>query len=405
MGSKQTCMILRYGCILFLILPGVITIINCGGGDIGDIPDFVHEDRLYTSVATGDLNNDGLSDIVAVFNGPGSYPQRSFISILLQDPNNPGSFQQSGQYAVGYWAWSIAIGDLNDDGYPDLVAANQLSDSISILFQNASSPGIFLSAVDFRTGRYPEQVAIGDMNGDGLNDIVAADDRTSIILQDAGAPGTFFLSTSLNLRSNSVAIGDLNADNFLDLATTRASTGAVAVSLQDPINPGQFLPAKYFATGNQPTFVAIGYIDDDLLHDLVVVNYGSPDGSIWASISILLQNNTLPGDFRLSGEYLTGQRTNMVVIEDLNADNLNDLVDVNDIHPGTTSVLFQNPNDPGKFLNPGYYSMFFQPLSLSVDDLNADSLPDIAVADDGILVLFQEPGRPGQFSAYVRVGG
>ena len=405
MGSKQTYMLLRYCCILFVILPGVITIINCGGGGFDDIPDFVYMDRMYTSVATDDLNNDGFSDIVAVFKGPGSYPQRSFISILLQNPNNPGSFQQSGLYAVGYWAWSIAIGDLNDDGYPDLVVANQLSDSISILFQNASSPGIFLSAFEFQTGIYPEQAAIGDINGDGFNDIVVADDRTSIILQDSGAPGTFFLFTSLNLRSNSVAIGDLNADNFLDLATTRGSTGAVAVSLQDPMNPGQFLPAKLFATGNQPTFVAIGYIDDDLLHDLVVVNYGSPDGSIWASISILLQNNAQPGDFLLSGEYITGQRTNMVVIEDLNADNLNDLVGVKDVHPGTTSVLFQNAKDPGKFLTPGYYSMFFQPLSVSVDDLNGDALPDIVVADDGVLVLFQNPSSPGQFSNYVRVGG
>jgi hypothetical protein len=49
--------------------------------------------------------------------------------------------------------------------------------------------------------------------------------------------------------------------------------------------------------------------------------------------------------------------------------------------------------------------MFFQPLSLSVDDLNDDSLPDIAVADDGVLVLFQKPSNPGQFYAYVRVGG
>jgi hypothetical protein len=402
--------IFRYTCALGVLFVGFMTIVGTGGG--WDIPESIYE-GMYTSIALDDLNGDGILDIAVTYtiidNPP---PHQSYISVILQDPLEPGSFQSPNHYAIGNDAWSIAIGDLNDDGLPDLAAANNSSNSISILFQDSAVPGTFLATKNFPTGIYPLHVAIGDINGDGLGDLLIADKNTSILLQDPSTPGTFLPATSLGLRSNCVAIGDLNTDNLPDLAITGAKDGAVAVLLQDATNPGEFLPATYFDTGPQPSFVSIGLIDGDLLPDLAVVNYGSPDGSVNGSVSVLLQNPSTPGSFLTPNNYVTGRRSDEVAIEDLNGDNLTDLAVVNSrsqssdfFDPGIVSVLLQNPSAAGTFHGPTDYEIFFQPLSIATGDLNGDSLSDIAVADDGANVLFQNPNSPGIFFPPIRAGG
>jgi hypothetical protein len=65
----------------------------------------------------------------------------------------------------------------------------------------------------------------------------------------------------------------------------------------------------------------------------------------------------------------------------------------------------QNLSSDGTFQDPTDYNMIFQSLSLAIGDLNGDSLPDIAVADDGALVLFQKPSSPAIFYPLKHVGG
>lgn len=398
----------RYSCLLCILVLGFITIVGSGQGDPW-YSESVYE-GMYTSIAIDDLNGDGALDIAitrVILDSPPPHP--SSIVVILQDPLKPGSFQTPDRYSVGYDAWSIAIGDLNDDGLPDLATANLKSDSVSILFQDSAEPDNFLDAINLPTGIRPRRVTIGDLNGDGLGDLVIADENTSILLQDSNTPGTFLSATTLGFYSNCVGIGDLNGDNLPDLAVTGAKAGTVAILLQDSINTGEFIPATYFNTGPQPHFVSIGYIDGDLLPDLAVVNSGSDSAN--GSVSVLLQDPSTPGSFLTLGNYVTGRSSDEAAIEDLNGDNLSDLVVVNsrglvnDYPIGTISVLLQNLSSDGTFQDPTDYNMIFQPLSLAIGDLNGDSLPDIAVADDGALVLFQKPSSPGIFYPPKHAGG
>ena len=143
--------------------------------------------------------------------------------------------------------------------------------------------------------------------------------------------------------------------------------------------------------------------------DLAVVNYGS--GSANDSVSVLLQDPGKPGSFRTATNYITGMTSDEVAIADVNGDNLSDLVVANswgivrNQNVGTISVLLQNPSSGGTFQDPTDYNMIFLPQSLAVGDLNGDNLPDIAVADDGAMLLFQKPGSPGIFSPPKRIGG
>ena len=406
--ENGTIKFFRYFCLLCVLILGFITIIGSGQEEPW-LPDSVYDD-MYTSIAIEDLNGDEALDIAVTRVDLGSSAAPSSIVVILQDPLKPGSFLTPKSYSVGYDAWSIAIGDLNDDGLPDLATANLKSDNVSILFQDSTEPGNFLAATNLPTGIRPRRVTIGDLNGDGLSDLVIAAKNTSILFQDSNTPGTFLSATTLGFYSNCVKIGDLNGDNLPDLAVTGAKEGTVAVLLQDTTNTEKFFSATYFNTGSQPYFVSIGYIDGDLLPDLAVVNSGSSSAN--GSVSVLLQDPGTPGNFLSSGNYVTGRSSDEVAIEDLNGDNLSDLVVVNSCgffegnhRVGTISVLVQNLSSGGTFQNPTDYDMIFQPLSLAIGDLNGDTLPDIAVADDGALVLFQKPSTPGIFYPPKHVGG
>ena len=85
---------------------------------------------------------------------------------------NTVSFNPAGTFGVCSAPYSVAVGDFNGDGKPDLVAANALSNNVSLLLNNGS--GGFTSAGNFGVGDNPYSVAVGDFNGDGKPDIVSA---------------------------------------------------------------------------------------------------------------------------------------------------------------------------------------------------------------------------------------
>lgn len=329
----------------------------------------------------------------------GSPPHSGYVAAIYQDPLSPGNFSETSLFHVGYDPQAVAVGDLNDDGLPDLVTANSSSDNISILFQDVGMPGNFLEATDIAAGDYPSDVAIGDLDGDGLLDLAIADHDLSILFQDPLNIGTFLPRVSLGVSSGSVAIGDLDGDLMLDLVVTQADTN-VKVLLQDPATPGTFLPAVGFAAGDQPISVAIGDLNTDTRPDLAVANLGPPDGSVPTSVSVLLQDPATPGSFLPATNYQTFRhRAYEVAIGDLNVDGRPDLAAASGIYDeeGVVSLLFQDPAAPGAFLPTTNLKIDFQVVSVAIGDLNEDTLNDLAVADIEVYIRFQDPTNPGSF--------
>jgi hypothetical protein len=309
--------------------------------------------------------------------------------------------------AVGSDPSMVSIGDLNGENLMDLVAANETSASISILFQNSSSHGTFLPAQNLGVGAHPNGVAIGDLNGDGHLDIAVADSGLSILFQNASAPGTFFPPISLGVSCSSVGIGDLNADGRADLVATGPDAGNVSILLQRAAGAGTFLPPQTVAAGFQPLNVAIVDLNADGLLDLAIANLGTPADPNTASLSVLLNNSVSPGSFLAATNYATGERSESVSVGDLNGDGKADLAVANAGvigNTGSVSVLFQNPAAPGTFLPAVNRPGTSQPLGVVIADLNGDNLLDIALADDGVRILFQIPGQPGTFQSPILVG-
>src|SRR5881628_2469498 len=122
------------------------------------------------SVAVGDFNGDGRLDL-AVTNAS-SYDVPGTVSVLLG--NGDGTFQSALSFAAGSDARSVAVGDFNGDGRPDLAVANAgYPGTVSVLLGNGD--GTFQPAQSFAAGSNAVSVAVGDVNGDGRPDLVVAD--------------------------------------------------------------------------------------------------------------------------------------------------------------------------------------------------------------------------------------
>ena len=206
---------------LMVSMMAIASLCACGGGSGSGSGGITFND--YTAVVVADLNGDGKMDIATCYSTVnGAPPHPGTVAIFIQDPANPGKFLPPATYAFGNDPVSIAVADLNGDGKPDIVTANTMlsatgagSNSVSVLIQDANHPGQFLTAASYNSANIINSVAIGDLNGDGRPDLAIADSAgISVLLNNSANPGTFVPGNSVQISggAGSVAIGDVNGD-------------------------------------------------------------------------------------------------------------------------------------------------------------------------------------------------
>ncbi len=305
---------------------------------------------------------------------------------------------------------SVALGDINGDGLLDLaVARTHISGPpphpgyVLVYLQDPAKPGVFFSPKTYNAGGDPEgNIAIADVNNDGKLDIVVPNSSTnnvSVLLQDSASPGSFLPAVNYlcGTHPDFVAIGDLNSDGRPDIAV--ATSEGVGILFQDPAKPGSFLPAIYRTMPSGHFSVAIGDLNGDGRGDLVTTDSNS------GTIFIFFQDPNSPGTFSPAVTYGGGPNVELVAIHDINTDGLLDLVAVNfdDSGPGGIMIRFQDPAHPGQFSTATNYAAAKDSYSVAVGDLNDDGRPDLAVAawvgwgPAYVQVFFQDAGSPGTF--------
>jgi len=402
--------------IRFLGLGVVIaSLAGCGGGGNDDNSSF----NVPNSLVIADLNGDGVPDLAvattSVANN-GSTPNPGFASIFLQNANSRGTFQNGTHYGTDDNPASIASGDLTGTGTTDLVVANFIAGNVSVLLETAPNSGQYQNAMNVSTGGSPNEVVIADVNGDGKQDIVVADNasagRVVILMQDPANPAHFLAPVQLTAPNAAagVAVGDINGDGKPDIVAatsdSNGNNGALAIYYQDPSNAGSFNAPVLFAGGAQPASVKIADLNADGLPDLAVANIGAGTNGVGSSgVSAVMQDPANPGSFLAPITYAAQAGAIHVVVADLNGDGAPDLVTANlDPAPtGSISVLLQDATRPGVFQPATNYAGFGQPLAVAVGDLNGDGLPDIAVADGDTATVMLQTSTPGVFSGGTQI--
>jgi hypothetical protein len=345
---------------------------------------------------------------------------QTFPATAQPSGGSPLIFLPPATFDSGGWSpRSVALADLNGDGKPDLVVANECSldypncveggiGSVAVLMGNGD--GTFAAPVTYNSGGYEaSSVAIADMNGDGKPDIIVANACTSNPNCEIGGNGR--VDVLLNLGNGtfnpalsidtgawvalSVAVADVNGDGKPDAIvahncaspTTCQNGGVVSVLLGK--GDGTFQPAVIYSTGGQEGIaVAIGDVNGDHKPDLAVVNSCQIFNNCGAggSVNVLLGHGD--GTFQAPVSYNTGGAfASSVSIAYVNGDNQPDLIISNGgcnsactFDSGVVSVLLGKGDGTFKAAVP-YSSGAPEAVSAIVGDVNGDGRVDLIVGN------------------------
>ena len=364
-----------------------------------NIPSFATQQTFATGFAPNwviatDVNGDGKPDLITANVGDNT------VSVLL-NTTAPGastpSFATQHTFGTGNTPVSVTAADLNGDGKPDLMVANQSDNTVSVLLNTMPAPATtfdgnsFAAHQDFGTGTSPASVTTADLNGDGKPDLIVANEGASTIsvLLNSTPPGA--AAPSFTVQQNfatggaptSVIAADVNGDGFPDLIAANAGANTISVLL-NTTTPGASTPSfatqQTFATGGTPLSVTSADVNGDGLLDLIVANANDN------TVSVLL-NTTAPGattpSFATQQTFATGATPYSVKAADVNGDGLPDLIVANNVG-GTVSVLI-NTTAPGatipSFANQQTFAVGHDPSSVTVSDVNGDGKPDLIVTN------------------------
>jgi methionine-rich copper-binding protein CopC len=232
------------------------------------------------SVLLTDLDGDGDLDIAVVNNnGNGNTG-----TINVRFNNGAGIFTApatGGTIPVGSSPYRIASGDVDGDGDLDLLTANSFSGDISLRLNNGA--GVFTvpaSGGTISVGPLysPQDIKVGDVDGDGDLDLVTGSYGASSVLFNNGA-GLFTLSSNpvvpLDNITDSIALGDVDGDGDLDLVATIYTYNTVNVRYNN--GKGLFTVPGVVAVGtvsvgSVPRSVVLGDVDGDGDLDILTAN-------------------------------------------------------------------------------------------------------------------------------------
>jgi len=322
------------------------------------VPNFANQQRFPsstapTAIATGDINMDGRPDIVAT----GWY---GVVSVLLNDAQ-PGSTSASFSAYLPLTGTnevrSVALADMNGDGKVDIVTNIEAISAFAV-WLNMTPAGAtvasFAAIQTFDAGSTPMAVAAADLNLDGRPDLIAANNyynRVHVRLNTtATGSGSVTMSASssfvVGAGAFSLAADDMNGDAKPDLVVANAGVNTVSILLNATsvgASTPAFEPQSIFATGARPLSTSTADINGDGKPDVLTSNY---EGS---SVSVLTNMTNPEGylEFAAKEDFATGSGARGVVPSDLNGDGMADLGVANSGN-NSASVLLNTtaPYDP-----------------------------------------------------------
>jgi len=373
-------------CAPILLILSASLFVMAGCGPAFEIAPFT----LSFASGSGDFNRDGLTDFVIVHSGAGRI---GYLAVFLQQPGNPGHFTKQTIISDADPDYAVAVQDLNGDGWDDIIVGCK-PQAIAVYLQDPSNPGTY-TVNRYSIGHNFDSIVIGDLNQDGRPDIAIAWYSSSgggvtILFNDSAFPGRFLQSVealSYGAGLGSIAVADFDGDGINDFAATCHTLGKILVYHQNAGAPGTFAAGIEISVGGDPGHLVARDLDGDGRADLVFRS--------GTNVDILLQNAANPGHFFPLQSFTVGSSADWIDVADLDGDGRLDIVTAS-YDAKNVTVLLQTPGT--QFMNAGSYDCGDPAFTVKIADLNADGRPDLLVAASrGNLIFFQYSSNPGYF--------
>ncbi len=382
---------------------GFVFLRNEGNGRFAQPVNLAGSSRA-AGIALADLNGDGKLDI-AISDGDGLAFGNS-LSIYVG--NGDGTFGARRVVSLGSGRIApvgIATLDADVDGDVDLAVACDAVGAVMLLRNNGDAT--FAAPVSMAAGMYPDDVAAGDLNGDGRADLVVAhrEYRVSVLMNN-GAGGFAPATGYDNLTSGTnwagplfpcVALADLDRDGKLDVlyGSTRTWDGNTGQIVQLRNSGGGALarnadiPMVLYTAG--PTDIAVADMNGDGASDILATSY---DGRASDGFCVIMNNGA--GTFGPAALYAAGQSTIAVGAADLNGDGKLDVLTADD-YSDAVAVRYNPGNGIFKIIPQDFAgsAQFFQDAA----DIDGDGDLDVFTsgphpsADDGAIMRNNGAGR------------
>ncbi len=315
-----------------------------------------------TMIAASDVNDDHLTDIVAV--APGTI-------VFLSNPD--GTFTRKSDSAGGFGD-QLLVTDLDGDFIPDELFATSASYPYNLVFRHGNGDGTFANPV-LGPSVSLSGATLGDMNGDGKPDLLGTSNG-SLAVRLGNGDGTFGTELDYSLTGSyllpRVIIADLNGDASNDVLVQVSPTGSPQnLSVAVLMGKGDGAGTLSAPAGSYPAIdFAVADVNRDGKPDLITI---SPDP---AKVGLNIYLGDGMGSFGVPSPVATSQSYTGMITADLNLDGNPDV-----IMTTSNEVAIMYGDGKGGF---GPEHIFFAsdvPSSIIVGDWNHDGMPDLAIAN------------------------
>ncbi|MCC7380263.1 MAG: VCBS repeat-containing protein [Deltaproteobacteria bacterium] len=343
---------------------GVSLLLGLGGGSF-EIARALSINSAAQAVAIGDTDGDGMPDILALHQGS--------LDVFLN--NGGGAFLSPTNYPFGNLSpTDFALADLNGDGRLDVAIARKTAGGDFIVMLNRDNMG-FGDVRAFGNAGAVERLVLGDVDDDGDLDVLlgrraGGDDYFTTYRNDGTATFGAGIDTLLPGQPYSVALGDMNQDGVPDVVAAIPAPGTtrkVVVAYGSAGAPGQFGVGYTVDVGSAPSGVALGDLDRDGDLEAVITAEKSHTTTVLTRISDSSYSRA---------DYVVARDARHPVLWDVDGDGDLDLFVSSKSNDAVALVFNRN----GTLLAPPAVELATAPGGVVLRDLSGDGRPEAVVA-------------------------